>query len=112
MIQDYMPYELRSVVTQIDPHLDIYWQNNLNHVISQIDAEQRDRIYRQILIRKNIKWDANNNSFSCPALPHFEHVVDGIVHPGMKNLAQKSVRYMNSKKEGRHMKRRNVLKQR
>ena len=29
------PYELRSVVTQIDPHWDIYWQNNLNHVFSQ-----------------------------------------------------------------------------
>ena len=95
MIQDYIPYELRSVVTQIDPHLDIYWQNNLNHVFSQIDAEQRDRIYRQILIRKNIKWDANNNSFSCPALPHFEHVVDGIVHPGMKNLAQKILKSLD-----------------
>ena len=95
MIQDYIPYELRSVVTQIDPHLDIYWQNNLNHVFSQIDAEQRDRIYRQILIRKNIKWDGNNNSFSCPALPHFEHVVDGIVHPGMKNLAQKILKSLD-----------------
>ncbi|WP_298146235.1 hypothetical protein [uncultured Acinetobacter sp.] len=95
MIQDYIPYELRSVVTQIDPHLDIYWQNNLTHVFSQIDPEQRDRIYRQILIRKNIKWDANNNSFSCTPVLQFEHVVDGIVHPGMKNLAQKILKSLN-----------------
>lgn len=52
MIQDYIPYELRSLVTQIDPYLDLYWQNNLSTIFSQIDPEQRDRIYRQILLKK------------------------------------------------------------
>ena len=89
MIQDYIPYELRSLVTQIDPHLDLYWQNNLSSIFQQIDPEQRDRIYRQILSKKNIKWDSEQNSFSCSPTPAFELVVDAIVHPGMKNLGQK-----------------------
>lgn len=89
MIQDYIPYELRSLVTQIDPYLDLYWQNNLSTIFSQIDPEQRDRIYRQILLKKNIKWNAEQNSFSCSPAAHFEMVVEAIVHPGMKNLGQK-----------------------
>lgn len=89
MIQDYIPYELRSLVTQIDPYLDLYWQNNLNNIFQNIDPEQRDRIYRQILVKKNIKWDSEHNRFSCTPAAHFELVVQAIVHPGMKNLGQK-----------------------
>ena len=89
MIQDYIPYELRSVVTQIDPYLDLYWQNNLTNIFNQIEVEQRDRIYRQILSKKNIKWDSSDNTFSCHPTAHFEQVVESVVHPGMKNLGQK-----------------------
>ena len=89
MIQDYIPYELRSMVTQIDPFLDLYWQNNLTRIFEQIDPEQRDRIYRQILVKKNIKWNSELNSFSCNPAPHFEQTLESVVHPGMKNLGQK-----------------------
>lgn len=99
MIQDYIPYELRSVVTQIDPQLDLYWQHNLQQIFSQINPEQRDRIYRQILIRKNIKWNAQQNTFEAsPSLP-FEEVVEGIVHLGMKNLAQKILKSLDELKK-------------
>lgn len=89
MLHDYIPYELRSAVTQIDPHLDVYWQQALSSIFQQINPEQQKQVYKQILAKKNILWDTQNQSFSVTPLMSLAEQVQSISHPGMRNLGQK-----------------------
>ena len=89
MLHDYIPYELRSAVTQIDPYLDVYWQHALSAIFQRISPEQQQLIYTQILVKKNILWDRQTQQFSVTPLVKLAEQVHGISHPGMRHLGQK-----------------------
>lgn len=58
-----IPYQLRVLVTQIDPNLDVNWQLSLSTLFSRCSAEDRENICQQILQLKKIHWNRKENSF-------------------------------------------------
>jgi len=58
-----IPYQLRVLVTQIDPNLDANWQLSLSTLFSRCSAEDRENICQQILQLKKIHWNRKENSF-------------------------------------------------
>lgn len=85
----YIPFQLRTLITQIDPRLDYLWQNHLTNIFSKISQHDKENIYHQILVPKNIQWNDATNEFSCHSLPDLEKIVNHIPHSGMKALSQK-----------------------
>lgn len=51
----YIPFQLRTLITQIDPRLDYLWQNHLTNIFSKISQHDKENIYHQILVPKNIQ---------------------------------------------------------
>lgn len=88
-MQDYIPYQLRTLITQIDPRLDFEWENTLQNIFSKISAQDQDNIEKQILRPKNIQWDKARNSFNYESKGGFHVVMEQIPHAGMKTLALK-----------------------
>ncbi|USA53025.1 hypothetical protein NDN13_16520 [Acinetobacter sp. C32I] len=58
-----IPYQLRVLVTQIDPNLDANWQLSLSTLFSRCSAEDRENICQQILQLNKIHWNRKDNSF-------------------------------------------------
>ena len=54
--EDYIPYPVRIKVTQIDPRLDYYWQQDLLRLFGQITPQQRKNVAQQLLAPQNIHW--------------------------------------------------------
>ncbi|UNT62984.1 MULTISPECIES: hypothetical protein [Acinetobacter] len=88
-MKDYIPYELRSIANQIDPHLDLYWQENFQNLFSQINLEYREMISNQILQKKSIYWNKADNSFKITKQFNFPNFIESIPNLGIKNLAEK-----------------------
>ncbi len=59
----YIPYLLRSELIQIDPLLDINWQNQLAAIFSELDMDLKIEIEKQILRPKQITWHRISNTF-------------------------------------------------
>lgn len=59
----YIPYLLRSELTQIDPMLDINWEYRLESIFSNLDDDIKAEIDKQILKPKQITWHRISNKF-------------------------------------------------
>ena len=46
---DYIPYQLRTRITQIDPKLDVFWQQHLHEIFTRITPQERKNIAEQLL---------------------------------------------------------------
>ena len=88
-MSDYIPYQLRRLITQIDPRLDLTWQAQLQTIFSTIPLQQCHLIHQQILKPKQIHWDQDTQSFNYTAQHHIQDLIDEIYHAGMKVLAKK-----------------------
>ena len=88
-MDNYIPFQLRTLITQIDPRLDYLWQDHLKNVFSKISQHDKENIYHQILVPKNIQWNDATNEFFCSSLPDLEKIIHHIPHLGMKALSQK-----------------------
>ena len=60
---DYIPYELRVKILQIDPKLDVYWEEYLTQIFNELSAEERNNVNEQLLKDKGIVWDKETQSF-------------------------------------------------
>lgn len=88
-MQSYIPYQLRTQVSQIDPRLDFAWQNNLINIFKTISPQEQEHVYKQILQPKSIIWNAEERNFVYLSKGNFNTVYEKITHPGMKTLAAK-----------------------
>ena len=61
--KNYIPYPLRSQVTQVNPHLDVFWQDYLYNLFSNISAQDRRNIAEQILAPNQIFWNSEIKKF-------------------------------------------------
>lgn len=61
--QDYIPYHLRTQVNQIDPRLDVFWQDQLVELFKSITPQDRTNIAKQILAHKGIFWNGELKKF-------------------------------------------------
>lgn len=85
-MEEYIPFELRVFVNNIDPKLDSNWQQNLSKLFNQIDQKVCRSIYKQILIPKNIAWDVHGNTFFLRDTLSLHDLVNKTTHSGMQNL--------------------------
>ena len=60
---DYIPYDLRVQALQVDPQLDIYWQEYLADLFRDMPEQYQDNINQQVLRNKNIVWDKTTQTF-------------------------------------------------
>lgn len=88
-MQNYIPFQLRTLVIQIDPSLDMYWEDNLRTIFTKIDPKDQENIFQQILQPKDIRWDREQHHFSHHIRNDLESIIKQIPHTGMKTLAQK-----------------------
>ncbi|MBP3220527.1 MAG: hypothetical protein J6M43_00615 [Neisseriaceae bacterium] len=60
---DYIPYDLRVRVLQVEPRLDIFWQEYLADLFRDISPQYQENINQQVLRHKNILWDKQTQAF-------------------------------------------------
>lgn len=65
----YIPYPLRNQVNQIDPHLDLFWQDYLHEIYGGISPQERKNVAEQILVPKQIFWNAETKRFEYRGKP-------------------------------------------
>lgn len=66
-LMTYIPYLLRSEMIQIDPMLDMDWENRLVKIFSKLDEDLKIEIEKQILRPKQIVWNRISNTFETTA---------------------------------------------
>lgn len=66
---DYIPYQLRTRITQIDPKLDVFWQQHLHEIFTRITPQERKNIAEQLLTPNNIFWNSDKKSLRIPRQP-------------------------------------------
>lgn len=60
-----IPYPVRSEINQIEPRLDIFWQDQLMAIFNAIAPEVRAQAAGQLLAPKEIFWTKSpENSFT------------------------------------------------
>ncbi len=97
--EDYIPYTLRTEVNQIDPRLDVFWQDQLLDLFKKISAQDRKNIAKQILIPKKIFWNSTHKRFEYrpDEIPSLEQAIEQIPANGrrLKAFASKLNHYLN-----------------
>ncbi|UOP00111.1 hypothetical protein [Kingella potus] len=56
-------YPVRSEINQIEPRLDIFWQDQLAAVFAALSPEERIQVTEQLLTPKEIFWDEDEEKF-------------------------------------------------
>ena len=90
-MQNYIPFQLRTLITQIDPALDTFWRENLTEIFQTISDENKKNIQQQILRTKGITWNTTSNTFHYSTDNNLESLSTIITHSGMKHLIQKII---------------------
>jgi hypothetical protein len=77
---DYIPYPIRAQITQIDPKLDVFWQQHLQEVFATLSAQDQTNVTQQLLNRMGITWHAEAKKFifQDPDAQTFAQFVAGI----------------------------------
>lgn len=60
---DYIPYPIRSQINQIDPRLDVFWQDYLLGILKDLSEHDRRNVAGQLLVPKKIFWDNHSKTF-------------------------------------------------
>lgn len=94
-MQNYIPYNLRLLITQVDPRLDYKWEDNLVEIFSKLSDEDKDNIDKQILRNKQINWNPDSNTFSFKHISSLDSLKNDTNHAGMKTLIQKIMISLN-----------------
>lgn len=94
-MQNYIPYNLRLLITQVDPRLDYKWEENLAEIFSKLGDEEKDNIDKQILRNKQINWNPDSNTFSFKHISSLDSLKNDTNHAGMKTLIQKIMISLN-----------------
>lgn len=88
-MNNYIPFQLRSLVTQIDPFLDLNWQFQLKELFSTLNKTDQDNLYQQILRAKSIKWNIETNEFTATRSTSLSQLKYSTLHQGMQTLIKK-----------------------
>lgn len=86
----FLPYPVRMQLNQIDPRLDLYWQQTLAGQFATISRSEQESAIDQILKPKSILWDMESGHFVyLNTHPRFAEYAASVQHPGLKALAVK-----------------------
>lgn len=85
-MNNYIPYQLKVLATQIDPNLDIHWQDALQALFSKASPAEWENICQDILQLKKIHWNRKEHTFSYLAKHDFHLLTEEIAYPHIKLL--------------------------
>ncbi|WP_179998905.1 hypothetical protein [Acinetobacter sp. YH12239] len=88
-MHNYIPYDLRSKLFQIDPNLDVHWQTRLKNIFNSVPAPIQGLIQEQFLTAKNIYWDQHQQSFTFKGIVGLQDLSSHLISPKMRTLAEK-----------------------
>lgn len=60
---DYIPYPIRTQINQIDPRLDVFWQDYLIEIFKNLRDHDRKNVAVQLLAPKKIFWNNEKKAF-------------------------------------------------
>ena len=60
---EYIPYDIRASAMQVEPQLDIYWQEYLTDLFRNIPEQYKENIDKQVLRSKDITWNKKTQTF-------------------------------------------------
>lgn len=63
LLENYIPYPIRTKVSSIDPRLDVFWQDYLLGIFRDLSPKDRKNVAQQILAPKHIVWNAQAKKF-------------------------------------------------
>ncbi len=96
----YIDYPVKRQIAHIDPRLDLYWQESLVKLFSQLDPQQCEEVVTQLLKPKSISWDSTNNTFFFTGLPaDFPSYIKTIRYPQLQQLALRVNEYFELLKQ-------------
>lgn len=106
LLENYIPYPIRTKVSSIDPRLDVFWQDYLFETFRELSPKDRENVMKQILTPKHIIWNKDSKKFEYNPPPEnaegsdFESIIRKIPpqHKQMKALAIKLNEYLNTLK--------------
>ena len=61
--QEYLEYFNRLRVNQIEPALDLAWQQNLKNIFEQMPLAWQKTVAQEVLVIKRIDWDEKTGDF-------------------------------------------------
>lgn len=69
-IAEHLPYPVRNEINQIEPRLDVFWQERLLEIFQNLTPQARTQATEQLLVPKEIVWDKTGQKFEYrPANP-------------------------------------------
>ena len=88
-MNNYVPYELRSKLLQIDPNLDVHWHARLKGIFSSVPENIHATIQEQFLNAKNIEWHPEQQNFTFKGNATLHDLASSLLSPKMRKLAEK-----------------------
>jgi hypothetical protein len=83
-----IPYHLRARLLQLEPSLDLAWEQELKQVFAQISLDVKQSIDHQILRGKQIKWDSDQDLFSYQGMHSVEQLYYKLTNEKIKLFAK------------------------
>lgn len=88
-MNNYVPYELRSKLLQIDPNLDVHWHARLKGIFNSVPENIHPAIQEQFLTPKHIQWNAADQTFTFRGSETLQDLAGNLLSPKMRKLAEK-----------------------
>lgn len=75
LLENYIPYPIRTKVSSIDPRLDVFWQDYLFETFRELSPKDRENVMKQILTPKHIIWNKDSKKFEYNPPPKMRKVL-------------------------------------
>lgn len=105
---DYIPYPIRTQINQIDPRLDVFWQDYLLDIFKRLRDHDRKNVAVQLLAPKKIFWNNEQKAFGYHpdgTEDNLSLVLADIPHSArhLKAFAVSAVRHLDSLRAYEHI---------
>ena len=90
-MNNYIPYDLRSKLIQIDPVLDVHWHTRLSSIFKNVPKNIHGAIQNQFLNDKKVTWNAELETFTFQGFPNLEELTLTFKSPKIQTLAHKII---------------------
>ena len=105
---DYIPYPIRTQINQIDPRLDVFWQDYLVDIFKRLRDHDRKNVAVQLLAPKKIFWNKESKTFGYypdGTEDNLTRVLADIPHSArhLKAFAVSAVRHLDSLRAYEHI---------
>lgn len=83
-----IPYQIRAALLQLEPSLDVDWNERLTAIFNDVDMALREEIDSQILKPKEIVWNRVSGTFDHKAPSTLAILKHSLTHERMRGIAK------------------------